>query len=71
MPFELKLATGRVVTWEGESGEDAALRYVDCHQAETVVVAWRHVRHGLFVGAREIIEPGHYLYGKERAPGSR
>jgi hypothetical protein len=28
------------------------------------VVAWGHVRHGLFIGAREIIEPGHHLYGK-------
>ena len=63
MTYELKLATGKVVTWEGESGEDAALRYVDMHQDATVI-AWRHVRHGLFIGAREIVEPGHYLYGR-------
>ena len=68
MTFELKLASGKVVTWEGSSGEDAALRYVDMYQGATVV-AWRHVRHGLFIGSREIIEPGHYLYGRKRPSG--
>lgn len=63
MTYELKLATGQVVTWEGASGEDAARRYVDVYRDATVI-AWRHVRHGLFIGAREIIEPGHYLYGR-------
>lgn len=59
--FELKLAGGKVVTWEGESGEDAAHRYVDCHR-EATVVAWRTTpRKGLFVIERpdriRIIEP--------------
>ena len=66
MTFELKLASGKVVTWEGESGEDAAFRYADCHR-DVTVVAWRHVRHGLFIGPREIIEPGHFLYGRKPA----
>ena len=46
--FELKLATGKVVEWAGEGGEDAARRYVDCHR-DAVVVAWREPRFGLFV----------------------
>ncbi len=45
-PFELKLDTGKVVTWPGADGEDAARRYVDCHRTPTggtyTVVAWRH-----------------------------
>lgn len=68
MIFELKLSTGKVVTWEGVSGEDAALRYADFHR-EATVVAWRHIQHGLFVGVQEIVEPGHYLYGKKRQEG--
>lgn len=68
MTFELKLSTGRVVTWEGGSGEDAALRFVDSHP-EATVIAWRHVQHGLFVGVREVVEPGHYLYGRQRSIG--
>lgn len=63
MTFELKLTTGKIVTWEGESGEDAAGRYVDMHR-DAAVIAWRHVRHGLFVGAKPTVEPGHYLWGK-------
>lgn len=60
MTFGLKLASGKVVTWAGASGEDADLRYVDAHRDQTVV-AWRHARHGLYVGVREVVEPGHYL----------
>lgn len=41
MIYELKLSSGKVVTWEGKSGEDAAHRYVDCHR-ESTVIAWRH-----------------------------
>lgn len=48
--YELKLATGKVVQWDGKDGINAAERYVDCHRAATVV-AWREIRHGLFVGA--------------------
>ena len=57
--FELRLADGRVVTWEGADAVEAATRYVDVHR-ESVVVAWRtYPRHGLFIGAPlEIIEPG-------------
>lgn len=54
--FELKLATGKVVTWEGRDGEEAALRYADAHRDSTVV-AWRHIRHGLFFGLKPIVGP--------------
>ncbi len=40
MQYELKLATGRRVIWEGADGEEAARRYVDAHR-EAAVVAWR------------------------------
>jgi hypothetical protein len=50
--YQLKLATGQVVTWQGSSEIDAAKRYVDCHR-DAVVVATRPVRHGLFIGAPE------------------
>lgn len=57
MQFELKLATGRRVVWEGADGKEAAERYVDCHR-EAEVIAWRdYPRHGVFVlgrGARII-----------------
>jgi hypothetical protein len=43
MTFQLKLADGSVVTWAGESGEDAARRFVDAHR-EATVVAWRYDR---------------------------
>jgi hypothetical protein len=56
MTFELLLQGRRgYVTWEGESGEDAARRYVDMHR-DAVVIAWRHVRHGLFFGPKPIID---------------
>jgi hypothetical protein len=48
--FELLLRGGKVVRWEGVTGEDAARRYVDCHR-ETAVIAWREIVHGLFIGA--------------------
>ncbi len=48
MTFELKLSNGKRATWEGESGEDAARRYVDCHR-DAVVIAYRNANHhGLF-----------------------
>lgn len=53
--FELKLASGKVVTWMGGSGEDAARRYVDSHRSE-VVVAWRYPRTELRIGMIRIKE---------------
>ena len=47
--YELKLASGKVTTWTGVSGDDAARSYVDGHRS-AVVVAWREPRYGLFVG---------------------
>lgn len=45
--FDLKLADGQVVTWQGSTGEDAARRYVDAHR-DAAVIAWRNAdRHGL------------------------
>jgi len=55
MTVELKLADGTVVRFDGaDSGEDASRRYADLHR-NAVVVAWREVRHGLFVGSAGII----------------
>jgi hypothetical protein len=48
--YELKLASGAVVTWNGASETDAAKRYADCHRDATVI-ATRPIRHGLFIGA--------------------
>ena len=38
--YELKLDTGKIVTWTGTSGEDAAMRAADC--LKVTVVAWRY-----------------------------
>lgn len=51
MTYELKLATGKVVEWDGDDGEHAARRYVDVHR-NAAVVAWREPRHGLHVLGR-------------------
>ena len=56
MEYELKLANGRSVVWEGNDPLDAARSYVDAHRAETVV-AWRHIRHGVHIGLKPIVEP--------------
>ena len=53
--FDLKLASGRVVQWEGKDGKDAAKRYVDCFPNE-IVIAWRYPPHGFAVGIRPIVE---------------
>jgi hypothetical protein len=45
--FELKLADGRVVEWQGTDGVDASRRYVDAHR-DAAVVAWRYPR--IYVG---------------------
>lgn len=61
--YELKLASGRVVRWDGASPEDASRNYAISHPGETVI-AWRWPdRHGIFVlGSRldrvRILEPG-------------
>lgn len=53
--YELKLADGRKVRWDGPSGPEAARRYVDAHR-EATVVAWRTwPRQGIFVGGGRII----------------
>ena len=44
--FELKLADGRRVWWEGADGPDAGRNYVDGHR-EAEVVAWREDRRPL------------------------
>ena len=50
MKWELKLENGKRVLWSGETGEDAARRYVDCVLDAVAVVATRPAyRHGLFV----------------------
>lgn len=41
--YQLKLTDGRVVSWTGQTGEDAARRYVDA-QRGTAVAAWREDR---------------------------
>lgn len=61
MTFQLMLNNRRRVVWEGESGEDAARRYVDCHR-EATVIAWRTwPRWGLYGSLDRlprIVEPG-------------
>lgn len=58
--YELKLATGKTVEWDGESGEDAARRYVDAMRVAgkpaTVVASRPADRHGIFVLGRGIID---------------
>lgn len=56
MIFELKLANGRIVEWEGETAVEAAKRFVDTFPNETVI-AWRHKRTGLLIGIPKIKEP--------------
>lgn len=48
MEYELKLSNGKVVSWVGETGEDAAKRYADAHR-ESKLVAWRPKPHGVFI----------------------
>ena len=56
--YELKLADGKTADWPGESGEDAARRYVDTFR-EATVVAYRLAvseRYGVWpLGGSEII----------------
>lgn len=54
--YDLLLANGKVATWSGEDGEDAARRYVDCKGGE--VVAWRGSREPRIrqLGRRSVID---------------
>jgi hypothetical protein len=52
MRFELKLASGKTVEWDGADEEDAARRYVDCHREAAVVATRPADRHGMFVLGR-------------------
>lgn len=66
-PFELKLAGGKVVVWEGESGEDAARSYVMSHDA--TVIAWRHPKQYITGGYLRLervpfLEPGDKGWGR-------
>lgn len=55
MVFELKLAGGGKVRWEGADGEDAARRYADMFPGETVI-AWRYPKTDLRVGFNPIAQ---------------
>ena len=59
MEYELKIITAtrkrKWVTWDGSDGLKACASYADAHR-EATVLAWRHVRHGLFIGTKNIIE---------------
>lgn len=46
--WELRLATGKRVTWAGESGIEAARRYVDAHPGATIVAFRAAPQHGVF-----------------------
>lgn len=62
--FEIRTQSGKRIVWEGKDGLEACHRYADAHPGETVI-AWRSwPRHGLFIGMREVIEPGHWKFGK-------
>lgn len=58
--YELKLAGGKRVVWNGRDGEDACRQYAAYSGA--TVVAWRSTnRHGIFGGLDRlprIVEPG-------------
>ena len=53
--LELKLANGKRVKWDGETGLDAANRYVDAHP-EATVIAWRHYTPPIAIGMIKIKE---------------
>ncbi len=62
--FDLKLSGGKVVTWEGKDGVDAAHRYADANP-DAVVLAWRNHSEPIGIGLKPIIEPGE---GKRAKP---
>ena len=47
--WQLRLADGKTVVWQGETGEDAARRYVDTNRDAAVVAVRSWPRHGVFV----------------------
>jgi len=48
--WELKLDNGTVVTWTGETGEDAAHRYVDTFRKAVVIATRPAEQWGFFPG---------------------
>lgn len=66
MTYDLRLADGKTVEWDGASEEDAARRYVGQYPAAVVVAARlsRQHTHGIFTFGRDgaIVEPGSLLY---------
>lgn len=60
MKWDLKLDTGKVVQWDGDTGEHAAIRYVDAMRVAgkpvTVVASRRPATVGVFtLGGATII----------------
>lgn len=54
--FELKLSDGgKIVSWLGKDGVDAATRYAAEH-AGAVVIAWRYPKVAVVVGIPRIVE---------------
>ena len=52
--YELRLASGKTVVWDGKDGKDAAQRYANAHPG-AVITAWREAeRHGFFPFAGRI-----------------
>lgn len=49
--YEIKLASGKVVTWQGRDGVDACKSAADC--LRETVVAWREPRAAIHVGIPE------------------
>jgi len=59
--YELRLADGRIVTWDGASGRHAAQRYVATCPTATVVAfrLSKRERFGVWVwGGTQIVEAG-------------
>lgn len=53
--YELKLADGRIVTWEGKDGVDASKRYAVAYPG-VVVIAWREADNGIHIGLLPIVQ---------------
>jgi hypothetical protein len=58
--FELRLAGGKVVLWDGETEEDAAQRYIGSHPDAVVVATRMPTAQGTvrIWGGALILEPG-------------
>lgn len=61
MIWDLKLASGKVVQWEGDTGEDAARRFVDSERVAgrpdvAVVASRRPSSSGIYVLGRGRID---------------